>query len=118
MEVEAEVEEVGVGEGESGAGLEDEGEGEVVGGEAAVAHGGEERNGVGEGVVGDEAADDGVEEEDVGVGGLGENDGGVLRGAEVEGRAEEEVEEVGVLVEAQAEEAAVDMLHFLQRLQA
>ena len=72
---------------ESGAGFEDEREGEVVRGKAVLAHGGIDRNGIAEGVVGDHAANEGVVEEDVGVRGLGENDGSVLRGGEVEGRA-------------------------------
>lgn len=47
--------------------------------------------------------------------GLGENDGCVLRGTEVEGRAQEGVNEKGVVVETKSEKATMALLHFLQR---
>lgn len=69
-------------------------------------------------VVGNEATNHGVVEIQVGLCGSGENESGVVCVTEIEGRAQDHVEKVVVLVEAEAEEEAVDMFEVFDGVEA
>lgn len=77
---------------EAGAGLEDKREGEIVGEEAGVTHEAVEFEGLLEAVIGDEATDHGVPEEDIGVGGAVEEETGMEGVAGFEAGAQDDVE--------------------------
>lgn len=75
-----------------------------------------EFEGLVEAVIGDEATDHGVPEEDIGAGGGVEEDTGMEGVAGFEAGAQDDVEEVVVVVEAEAEEVGVEVLELIEGL--
>lgn len=67
-----------------------------------------------EAIVGNQAADHGVPEEDVGLRGLAEDVAGVSGVTEIEAGAEDQVEKIVVLVEAKAKEPGVGVFEVVE----